>query len=114
MSTTSFPSWTLSQFQANNGKPKYIPEKEFVNQKTGEVFKRPSLGFEHPTEKVTNKYGKQVPKVTFVAFSSKRAAPSPRELMANILDYQIIQIESGSYICCRRGEESWIDLDFTI
>ena len=108
MSTTSFPSWTLVAFSNQFGKPKYIPSKEFTNTKTGEIFTRASLGFESSLQK--DEKGRN--KVTFVAFSSKAPVPTPSELMRNVDDYQIIQIESGSYICCKKGESSWIDLTF--
>lgn len=69
----------------------------FVNEKTGEPFK--SCIF---TDNAGNR--------CFVAFSSKLGELSPREIASQKHDLQVVTMESGSHILCRKGT-SWEDVE---
>lgn len=72
---------------------------EFENKETGEHFK--SCIFTHP------KNNSRV----FVAFSSKLGELTPREIVKNIENLQVVQLKSDNYILCKRGSEAWEDVN---
>lgn len=69
-----------------------------VNKESGEVFKACSF---------TDADGNR----TFVGFSNKLGALSPAEIAANKSDLQVVQLESGNYKLCSKGESTWEDVD---
>lgn len=88
-------SWSLIAFAKEFG-PK-MQVGEFVNKETGEDFK--SCIFTNGETK------------TFVAFSSKMGVLSPREIAAKKNELQVVQLESGHYSLCKRGENTWEEVD---
>lgn len=88
-------SWSLIAFARQFG-PK-MQVGEFVNKETGEDFK--SCIFTNGETR------------TFVAFSSKMGALSPREIAAKKNELQVVQLESGHYSLCKQGENTWEDVD---
>lgn len=99
MSQNRFPTWSLSEFSRQFGQMKV---GSFTNSETGEEFK--SCIFVNGDAK------------TFVAFSSHLGEKSPKEIAQMQSQLQIIQLESGNYNLCRRGEGAWEDvaLDMTV
>lgn len=89
-------SWSLLQFARTYG-PKF-QVGEFTNKETAEVFKSCIL---------TNSNGER----TFLHFSSKMGPLTPAQIAAQKNDLQVVQIESGSYILCKQGENTWEDVD---
>lgn len=88
-------SWSLIAFAKEFG-PK-MQVGEFVNKETGEDFK--SCIFTNGETR------------TFVAFSSKMEPLSPREIAAKKNELQVVELESGHYSLCKRGENIWEDVD---
>ena len=88
-------SWSLIAFAKQFG-PK-MQVGEFVNKETGEDFK--SCIFTNGETR------------TFVAFSSKMGPLSPREIAAKKNELQVVQLESGHYSLCKKGENTWEDVD---
>ena len=88
-------SWSLIAFARQFG-PK-MQVGEFVNKETGEDFK--SCIFTNGETR------------TFVAFSSKMGSLSPREIAAKKNELQVVQLESGHYSLCKKGENTWEDVD---
>lgn len=95
--TTIQNSWSLIAFAKAHGK---MQVGEFVNQDTGEVFK--SCIFTNGNTR------------TFVSFSSKMGSLSPRQIAAQKDDLQVVQLESGNYSLCKKGENTWEDVDLGI
>lgn len=98
-STTIKNSWSLIAFAKKFG-PK-MQVGEFSNSQTGEVFK--SCIF---TQGDTR---------TFVAFSSRLGALTPREIVAQKDDLQVVLCETKEgkemYSLCHQGHNSWEDVD---
>ena len=92
----NLPSWTLLNFARTFGPTFQVGE--FVNKETAEVFKSCIL---------TNKEGER----TFLHFSSKMGPLTPAQIAAQKHDLQVVQIESGSYILCKQGENTWQTVD---
>ena len=88
-------SWSLLAFAREFG-PK-MQVGEFANKETGEVFH--SCIF-------TNDEGR-----TFVAFSSKMGELTPKDIVAQKNELQVVQLESGNYSLCKVGENTWEDVD---
>lgn len=88
-------SWSLIAFAKEFG-PK-MQVGEFVNKETGEDFK--SCIFTNGETR------------TFVAFSSKMGVLSPREIAAKKNELQVVQLESGHYSLCKKGENAWEEVD---
>ena len=89
-------SWSLMAFAKSHGK---MQIGSFVNKETGESFK--SCAFTNPEDNA----------VTFVSFSSKMGELSPAEIKAQKDDLQVVELESGNYSLCQRGENAWQDVD---
>lgn len=87
-------SWSLLAFARNHGK---MQVGSFVNKETSDEFK--SCIF-------TDDEGNRC----FVAFSSKLGELSPSEIVAQKDDLQVVQLESGNYSLCRKGENNWQDV----
>ena len=98
-SNTIKNSWSLLSFAKEFG-PK-MQVGEFVNGDTGEVFK--SCIF-------TTKGGTH----TFVSFSSNLGELTTRQIAAQKDDLQVVELESGNYSLCKKGENSWEDVDLGI
>lgn len=92
-------SWTLVDFAKANGK---MQVGSFVNGDTGETFK--SCIFTNPSTQAR----------CFVAFSSKMGELTPREIASMKDDLQVVQLESGNYSLCKKGQNSWEDVDLGI
>lgn len=89
-------SWSLIGFAKGFG-PK-MQVGEFVNKDTGEVFSS-CIFTDRDEEK------------TFVAFSSNLGVLTPREIAKMKEDLQVVQLESGNYSLCKKGQSSWEDVD---
>lgn len=89
-------SYTLLAFARAHGKMKVGP---CVNSKTGEKF--PSCIFinEDDDSKV------------FVGFSSNLGELTPAEIKAQKDKLQVVELESGNYYLCKKGEGNWEDVD---
>lgn len=90
-------SWTLVQFARIVGK--HVTTGECANHDTGETFK--AVAF-------TNDEGQR----TFASFSSKLGVLSGAEIARQKDELQIVQFEeSGNYCLCKKGENSWENVD---
>jgi len=87
-------SWSLIAFAKAHGK---MQVGEFANKETGEVFK--SCIFSDGDSRC------------FVAFSSKMGELTPRKIAAKKDELQVVQLESGNYILCKVGQNTWEDVD---
>lgn len=87
-------SWSLLAFARMKGK---MQVGNFVNKETGEAFKSTIF---------TDTDGNRC----FVAFSSKLGELSPSEIVAQKDNLQVVQLESGNYSLCRKGENTWEDV----
>ena len=100
MSTPTRPgirnSWSFMAFAAMNGKPKLAHN---VNSETGEHFD--SVAFVKPDGAVA----------CFVSFSRNLGTLSASEISARKNDLQVVELESGNYSLCKRGEGNWEDID---
>ena len=88
-------SWSLLSFARSHGK---MQVGQFTNKETGEIFS--SCIFTDP----------QTESRTFVAFSSHLGTLTPAEIAAQYADLQVVQLESGNYSLCKKGENSWQDV----
>lgn len=70
----------------------------FVNKDTSDPFK--SCVF-------TDKEGNRC----FVAFSSKLGELTPSQIAAMKHDLQVATMDSGTYILCKKGDNSWEDVE---
>lgn len=75
---------------------------EFVNGETGEMFK--SCIFTNPVDQSK----------TFVAFSSKMGELTGKQIVSMKDDLQVVQLESGNYSLCKKGQNTWEDIDLGI
>lgn len=104
-------SWSFINFAKSHGKPK-LASFEKVDEETGEINKWKSVAFESPTE-VNPETG--LPAVTFVAFSSKLGELTARQIVDMKDELQVVQREgSSSYILCKRGSNSWEDINIDL
>ena len=94
-------SWSLIAFvKAHGGK---LQVGEFASKEDGETFKSCIVSD-----------GTQDTRV-FVSFSSNLGELTPREIAAQKDSLQIVQFEeSGNYSLCKRGQNSWEDVDLGI
>lgn len=67
----------------------------FHNKVTGEEFR--SCAFTNPT----------TGEVKFVNFSSNLGELTPQEIAAQKHDLQVVTLDGGNDILCRKGENSW-------
>lgn len=89
-------SWSLVAFAKAHGK---MQVGEFTNSETGEIFK--SCIFTDPNDQTR----------VFVGFSSKLGELSPRQIVAQKDDLQVVQLESGNFSLCKTGSSAWQDVD---
>lgn len=89
-------SWALLAFAKAHGR---MQVGTFENKETGENFK--SCVFTRPDDNTR----------VFVAFSSKLGELTPREIADRKDDLQVVQLESDNYILCKKGNESWEDVN---
>lgn len=90
-------SYSLLAFARTYGKMQIA--RNLTNKETGEQFD--SCVF-------TDIEGNRV----FVAFSSKLGSMSAADIAAQKDKLQVVQMEeSGNYILCRQGENSWEDVE---
>jgi hypothetical protein len=89
-------SWSLLSFARTHGK---MQVGDFVNKETGEAFK--SCIFTNPEDNSR----------CFVAFSSKMGELSPREIMEQKDNLQVVELESGNFSLCKQGANAWEDVE---
>ena len=89
-------SWSLLAFARTHGK---MQVGDFVNKETGEAFK--SCIFTNPEDNSR----------CFVAFSSKMGELSPREIMEQKDNLQVVELESGNFSLCKQGANAWEDVE---
>ena len=89
-------SWSLLSFAKSHGK---MQVGEFVNKETGEAFK--SCIFTNPEDNSR----------CFVAFSSKMGELTPREIMEQKDNLQVVELESGNFSLCKQGANAWEDVE---
>ena len=87
-------SWSLISFARTHGTMKLAP---FANKKTGECFK--SCAFVDGD------------KVTLVGFSSKLGELTSAEIKAQKDDLQVVELNSGTFKLCKKGEDNWETVD---
>lgn len=92
---TIVDSWSLLAFAAAKGS---MQLGSFVNKETGEEFK--SCIFTNP----------QNQERTFVAFSSKLGELTAQQISALKNDLQVIENNTGHFILCKAGSNSWEDV----
>ena len=89
-------SWSLLAFAKSHGK---MQVGEFANKETGETFK--SCIFTNPEDNSR----------CFVAFSSKMGELTPREIMEQKDNLQVVELESGNFSLCKQGANAWEDVE---
>lgn len=89
-------SWPLVDFAKSHGKMKVTGE--LTNSTTGEVFK--SCAFVGTDGAVT-----------LVGFSSNLGELTPVQIKAQKDELQVVELESGNFKLCKRGTDSWADVD---
>jgi hypothetical protein len=89
-------SWSLMAFAKSHGK---MQVGDFVNKETGETFK--SCIFTNPEDNSR----------CFVAFSSKMGELSPREIVEQKDNLQVVELESGNFSLCKQGANAWEDVE---
>lgn len=92
-------SWTLVDFAKAHGRMKVT--NELTNSQTGETFK--SCAFIGAGGVVT-----------LVGFSSNLGELSPGQIAAQKDNLQVVELESGNLKLCKRGADSWEDVDLGI
>ena len=94
--STIINSWSLIAFAKAFG-PK-MQVGEFVNKESGDKFKSCIFTAADDTK-------------TFAAFSNNLGVLTPREIAAQKDDLQVVQLESGNYVLCHKGTETWETVD---
>lgn len=89
-------SWPLVDFAKSHGKMKVT--NELTNSQTGETFK--SCAFVGAGGAVT-----------LVGFSSNLGELTPAQIAARKDSLQVVELVSGNFKLCKRGTESWADVD---
>lgn len=92
-------SWPLVDFAKSHGKMKIT--NELTNSQTGETFR--SCAF-------ISSGGA----VTLVGFSSNLGELNKDQIKAQKDDLQVVLLESGNYKLCKKGTDSWEDVDLGI
>ena len=88
-------SWSLLAFAREFGPTMQVGQ--FANKETGEQFN--SCIFSKGDAK------------TFVAFSSKMGELTPKQISEMKNDLQVVQLESGNYSLCKKGQNTWEYVD---
>lgn len=86
-------SWSLVSFV--NGRRLQVGE--FTNSEDGSHFKSCI---------VTDEKGDR----EFIAFSSNMGELTPKQISQQKAELQVVELESGSFILCRQGDNSWEDV----
>ena len=89
-------SWPLIDFAKSHGRMKVTGE--MINSQTGETFK--SCAFVGAGGAVT-----------LVGFSSNLGELTPPQIAAQKDNLQVVELESGNFKLCKRGTDSWDDVD---
>lgn len=89
-------SWPLVDFAKSHGRMKVT--NELTNTQTGEVFK--SCAFVGTGGAVT-----------LVGFSSNLGELTPTQIAAQKDSLQVVELGSGNFKLCKRGTDSWDDVD---
>lgn len=89
-------SWSLVAFAKSHGN---MQVGSFVNKETGEMFK--SCIFTDPATEAR----------TFVAFSSKLGALTPKEIANRKDELQVVELNSGHFSLCNKGAQAWEDVN---
>lgn len=89
-------SWSLINFARTHGK---MQVGEFSNKETGETFK--SCIFTNPADNSR----------CFVAFSSKMGELTPKDIVEQKDQLQVVELESGNFSLCRQGTNAWEDVE---
>lgn len=89
-------SWPLVDFAKSHGRMKVT--SELTNSNTGETFK--SCAFVGTGGAVT-----------LVGFSSNLGELTPAQIAAQKDSLQVVELKSGNYKLCKRGTDSWDDVD---
>lgn len=92
-------SWPLVDFAKSHGRMKVT--NELTNSQTGETFK--SCAFVGAGGAVT-----------LVGFSSNLGELTPAQIAAQKDSLQVVELGSGNFKLCKRGTESWDDVDLGI
>ena len=87
-------SWTLRTFKKEHENKLRIGN--FVNKETAEEFKSLIFGEEN---------------LCFVAFSSNLGVLTREELKSRADELQVVQLDSGNYSLCKKGESQWEEVD---
>ena len=97
-------SWSLRDFAKSHGR---MQKGHFtgVDQITGEMREFDSIIFTDP-----NNPNQQTNKI-FVNFSSKIGTMSAQEIKSQVDDLQVVELNGGSHILCRRGSNAWEDIE---
>ena len=95
-------SWSLLDYARKNGAPK---RAKLTNSDTGEEFA--ALMFPTPQ---TLPDGTQRD-FTMVAFSSNLGELSAADVAARKEELQVVQLESGNYYLCVKGNGAWEDIN---
>lgn len=91
------------QFARANGKMQ-VGKFSHADKETGEVREFKSCIFTNP----------ETDELKFVAFSSKLGELTPKEIAEQKDDLQVVTLESGSNILCRKGQNAWEDVDLAV
>lgn len=89
-------SWPLIDFAKSHGRMKVTGK--MINSQTGETFK--SCAFVSAGGAVT-----------LVGFSSNLGELTPAQIAAQKDSLQVVELESGNFKLCKRGTDSWDDVD---
>lgn len=92
-------SWSLLDFAKSHGKMKVT--NEMTNSQTGETFK--SCAFVGAGGAIT-----------LVGFSSNLGELTSAQIAAQKDSLQVVELESGTFKLCKRGTDSWDDVDLGI
>ena len=94
-------SWGFKEFvEMVRAKGSFKRADGQVNKTTGEVFDT-YVAVDFPTSG-TN---------TFVGFSSNLGELSDQQVASQIKDLQVVELESGSFKICKKGTNSWKDVE---
>lgn len=89
-------SWTLVEFAKSHGRMKVT--NELTNSLTGDTFK--SCAFVSASGAVT-----------MVGFSSNLGELTPAQIAAQKDSLQVVEFVSGNFKLCKRGTDSWAEVD---
>lgn len=89
-------SWSLISFAKSHG-PMQVGS--FADKETGKSFK--SCIFTSPVDNT----------LTFVSFSSNLGELTPKEIKEQKDNLQVVELESGNFSLCKKGQNTWEDVD---